>query len=103
MTDHTLPEGRKAMTDADMGDLTRRLADTAIENSEPYRAAIKRAEDAEALIARVYPCLADMVRLQMTRAYPSDHPIFREIMAEAFQLVDELWKREKQKEDRGKQ
>ena len=103
MSDYKLPEGRKAMTDADMGDLTRRLADTAIENSEPYRAAIKRAEDAEALIARVYPCLADMVRLQMTRAYPSDHPIFREIMAEAFQLVDELWKREKQKEDRGKQ
>lgn len=60
MTDYKLPEGRKAMTDADMGDLTRRLADTAIEQSALYRTAIKRAEDAEAKLEKALRVFDDM-------------------------------------------
>ena len=43
-----LPEGRKPFTDADMAALMRRLADTAIEQSEIYLAAKRDAEEAEA-------------------------------------------------------
>lgn len=43
-----LPEGRKPLTDADMAALTHRLADTAIEQSELYQAAIARVAELEA-------------------------------------------------------
>lgn len=42
-----LPEGRKPFTDADMAALTRRLVDTAIEQSDLYQAAKRDAEEAE--------------------------------------------------------
>ena len=53
MTKWTLPEGRKPITDADIADLTRRLADTAIEQSELYQAAKRDAEEAEAYVAEL--------------------------------------------------
>jgi len=53
MTKWNLPEGRKPLTDADMADLTRRLADTSIEQSELYQAAKRDAEEAEAKLAKV--------------------------------------------------
>ena len=57
MTKWTLPEGRKPLTDADMADLTRRLADTAIEQSELYQAAKRDAEEAEAKLAQAVDAL----------------------------------------------
>jgi hypothetical protein len=53
MTKWTLPEGRKPLTDADIAALTRRLADTAIEQSELYQAAKRDAEEAEAYAAEL--------------------------------------------------
>ena len=51
MTKWNLPEGRKPLTAADMAALSRRLADTAIEQSELYQAAKRDAEEAEAYAA----------------------------------------------------
>lgn len=53
MTTTPLPEGRKPMTDADMADLTRRLAGTAVDYKELYEAAKKDAEEAEAYAAEL--------------------------------------------------
>ena len=61
MTKWNLPEGRKPLTDADMADLTRRLADTAIEQSELYQAAKRDAEEAEAYAAELDAKLAKAV------------------------------------------
>jgi hypothetical protein len=58
MTKWNLPEGRKPLTDADIADLTRRLADTAIEQSELYQAAKRDAEEAEAYAAELEAKLA---------------------------------------------
>ena len=58
MTKRNLPKGRKPLTDADMADLTRRLADTAIEQSELYQAAKRDAEKAEAYAAELEDKLA---------------------------------------------
>jgi hypothetical protein len=60
MTKWNLPEGRKPLTDADIADLTRRLADTAIEQSELYQAAKRDAEEAEAYAAELEAKLQDM-------------------------------------------
>jgi hypothetical protein len=57
MTKWSLPEGRKPLTDADMAALTRRLADTAIEQSELYQAAKRDAEEAEAKLAQAVDAL----------------------------------------------
>ena len=58
----TIPEGRKSMTDADMAALTRKLADTAIEQSELYQAAKRDAEEAEAYAAELEAKLAKAVQ-----------------------------------------
>ena len=58
MTKWNLPEGRKPLTDADMAALTRRLADTSIEQSELYQAAKRDAEEAEAYAAELEAKLA---------------------------------------------
>jgi hypothetical protein len=60
MTKQNLPEGRKALTADDMAALTRRLADTAIEQSELYQAAKRDAEEAEAYAAELEAKLQDM-------------------------------------------
>ena len=65
MTKWTLPEGRKPLTDADMADLTRRLADTAIEQSELYKAAKRDAEEAEAYAAELEAKLAKAVEIAL--------------------------------------
>ena len=57
----TIPEGRKPMTDSDMAALTRKLADTAIEQSELYQAAKRDAEEAEAYAAELNDKLAKAV------------------------------------------
>lgn len=48
-----LPEGRKPMTDGDIAALTRRLAGTAVDYKEPYEAAKKDANKAEAYAAKL--------------------------------------------------
>jgi hypothetical protein len=58
MNTPTLPEGRKPLTDADMADLTRRLAGTAVEQSELYQAALHDAKEAEAYAAELEVKLA---------------------------------------------
>lgn len=58
-----IPEGRKPLTDADMAALTHRLADTAIEQSELYRAAKRDAEEAEAYAAELEAKLAKAVEV----------------------------------------
>jgi nucleotide-binding universal stress UspA family protein len=60
MTKWNLPEGRKPLTDADIAALTRRLADTAIEQSELYQAAKRDAEEAEAYASELEAKLRDM-------------------------------------------
>ena len=53
MMKRNLPQGRKPLTNADMADLTRRLAITAIEQSELYQAAKRDAEEAEVYAAEL--------------------------------------------------
>jgi hypothetical protein len=66
MTKWKLPEGRKPLTEADMADLTRRLADTAIEQSELYQAAKRDAEEAEAYAAELEATLAKALESQIS-------------------------------------
>ena len=69
MTGGRIPEGRKPLTDADMAALTHRLADTAIEQSELYKAAKRDAEEAEAYAAELEAKLAKAVEaLQLADA-----------------------------------
>ena len=58
----SIPEGRKPLTDADMAALTHRLADTAIEQSELYKAAKRDAEEAEAYAAELEAAFSNMSR-----------------------------------------
>lgn len=53
MTKWKLPEGRRPITDEDMAALARRLAETAIEQSELYEATKRDAEEAEAYVAEL--------------------------------------------------
>jgi hypothetical protein len=66
MAKWNLPEGRRPLTDEDMAALTRRLADTAIEQSELYQAAKRDAEEAEAYAAELEVKLAKAVELLET-------------------------------------
>jgi hypothetical protein len=61
MTKWNLPEGRKPLTDADIADLTRRLAGTAVDYKKLYEAAKRDAEEAEAYAAELEAKLAKAV------------------------------------------
>jgi len=71
MTKWTLPEGRKPLTDADIADLTRRLADTAIDYKELYEAAKRDAEEAEA--AELEAALAEAVEAAFFEGFAEGH------------------------------
>ena len=83
MTKWTLPQGRKPLTDADMADLTRRLAGTAIDYKELYEAALHDAKEAEAYVAELEANLAKAVKSldgvmiggnHLAVWLPDDHP-----------------------------
>jgi predicted nucleic acid-binding Zn-ribbon protein len=85
MTKWTLPEGRKPLTDADMADLTRRLADTAIEQSELYQAAKRDAEEAEAYAEELEAKLKTAEGIG--RAFEEDAGQLREKLAKAVETL----------------
>ncbi len=78
MTKWNLPEGRKPLTADDMAALTRRLADTAIEQSELYQAAKRDAEEAEAYAAELEAKLEELLAVSKRAVRLSlDHADFK--------------------------
>jgi chromosome segregation ATPase len=88
MTKWSIPEGRKPLTDADMADLTRRLADTAIEQSELYQDAKRDAEEAEAYAAELEAKLQDMALDCLAAQGQAEEAYQAQLVAEA--RIEEL-------------
>lgn len=96
-----IPEGRKPLTDADMAELTRRLADTAIEQSELYKAAKRDAEKAEAYAAELEAVIARLTALLQKQSTLMDMGFAeyerrlatarRDALDDAAQTVESLW------------